>query len=124
MGAAADRGYAELLRLLLKARADKDRSHRSGITPLSAAAFSGHMDVVRLLLDARSDMDKIAANGVNAFGAADLAGHKQVMSLLRAAEKFENPSKHSSNSSCVEEELNIMDGKVSIVERLAHVACT
>jgi ankyrin repeat protein len=47
---AADKGHAEVVKLLLKKGADTAVSNIDGATPLYRAACGGHIEVLRLLL--------------------------------------------------------------------------
>ena len=53
---AARRGHAEVVELLLQARADKERARNDGTTPLSiaaqAASRNGYQRILQLLVDA------------------------------------------------------------------------
>ena len=55
---AAGHGQLEVTRLLLEAKADKDKGDQNGVTPLFNAAYEGQLEVVRLLLEANADKDK------------------------------------------------------------------
>lgn len=56
--AAASDGRAEIVRILLQARADVDRVNDRGGTPLLKACQRKSPDVIRLLLAARAEVDK------------------------------------------------------------------
>ena len=60
---AAERGHLQVIRLLLEANADKDKTFQDGATPLFIAAQNGHLEVVRLLLEANADKDKARQDG-------------------------------------------------------------
>eukprot|EP00439_Symbiodinium_sp_Y106_P008698 s591_g1.t1 len=60
---AAGHGQLEVTRLLLEAKADKDKGDQNGVTPLFNAAYEGQLEVVRLLLEANADKDKALEDG-------------------------------------------------------------
>ena len=65
LGMASFKGKAEIVSLLLEAKADKDKACGfRGATPLVLAATMGHEQVVQLLLAAGADKD----NACNAEG--------------------------------------------------------
>lgn len=86
---AADRGHAEIVRLLLEAGEDPNRYNPVGghshTTPLHQAALGGHEDVVRLLVErgARLDMKDILWRATPE-GWAQHAGHTAIAEYLRA----------------------------------------
>lgn len=86
---AADRGHAEIVRLLLDAGEDPNRYNPVGghshTTPLHQAAWAGHDDVVRLLVErgARLDMEDILWRGTPE-GWARHGGHTAIAEYLRA----------------------------------------
>ena len=49
---ASYQGHVEVVKVLLEARADKDKATDDGATPLYVASQEGHVDVVRVLLEA------------------------------------------------------------------------
>ncbi|CAE7254556.1 RIPK4 [Symbiodinium necroappetens] len=82
---AAHRGHLEVARLLLDAKADKDKANYLGTTPLSIAAHRGHLEVARLLLHAKANMDKAKNDGdTPVFIAAHLEVVPPLCSLQRA----------------------------------------
>ena len=86
--AAAARGFLDLVKLLLAARADvnaesRDETNTRKQSPLAAAAEEGHLKVVNLLLEARPDMNQDAHG--TALALAIKKGHKDVaQNLLHA----------------------------------------
>ncbi|CAE7423520.1 FRAS1 [Symbiodinium sp. KB8] len=68
---ASQRGHLEVARLLLEAKADKDKTLNDGATPLYISVQHGHLEVARILLDAKADMDKGKNNGATPLFIAD-----------------------------------------------------
>ena len=61
--AAAQRGFAEVVRFLLDAGAALERPrHDSGATPLYIAAQKGYQEVVKVLAEYGADTDTVALN--------------------------------------------------------------
>ena len=78
-------GHIEVVKLLLKAKADVNLATADGWTPLFMASQEGHTRVVKLLLDERADVNiKADLNGKlsTALKSAKKNGHADVVSLL------------------------------------------
>ncbi len=60
---AAHEGNAEVVELLLRAKAQVDHANDSGITPLYIAVQKSHADVSRLLLAAGADPNAATSSG-------------------------------------------------------------
>ena len=58
MNVAVQAGHLEVVRLLLAAKADKDRASCSGLPPLHVASQAGQLKIVQLLLQANADKHK------------------------------------------------------------------
>ncbi len=82
----------DVVELLLRAGADRDKAKETGATPLFIASLGGRKDVVELLLQAGADLDKSAKNGFTPLFAASHTGHKGIAKLLRQAGADENKS--------------------------------
>jgi hypothetical protein len=54
---ATEKGYEDIVKVLLKNKADPNSKDQSGRTPLSWAAGNGHEGIVRLLLETKADLD-------------------------------------------------------------------
>ena len=66
-----------MMKLLLEAGADKDRTDNGGSTALHCAASTGHLEVVKLLVEARSGRSSWQiANGLS-WAQELYLGHKQ-----------------------------------------------
>ncbi|ORY61553.1 uncharacterized protein BCR38DRAFT_373468, partial [Pseudomassariella vexata] len=87
--AAAGRGYLEVIKRLLTARADVNAkaAGRDGLTALQAAAKGGHLEVVERLLTAGAHVNASMAKykGWTALQAAAEGGHLEVVDRLLTA---------------------------------------
>ena len=79
---ASEKGHLEVVRLLIEAGADMDKSNRWYSTPLYIASEEGHLEVVRLLIVAGADKDKERFDGVTPLSIASEKGHLEVVRLL------------------------------------------
>ena len=79
---AAAKGHKEIVEILLRAGADKDKQDMSGSTPLHGSAFYGHKEVVEILLRAGADKDKQDKYGRTPLHWAAESGHKEIVELL------------------------------------------
>ena len=82
MHVACGRGNIEAARLLMEAKADKDKGTNDGETPMFAASLKGHLDVVQLLLEAKADKDKAKDEGTAPLLVASHEGRTEVVRLL------------------------------------------
>eukprot|EP00439_Symbiodinium_sp_Y106_P048645 s4315_g6.t1 len=82
---AAQKGRLQVARLLLEAKADKDKAMEHGITSLYIAAQKGQQELARLLLEANADKDEATHHGTTPLYIALEAGHLEVASLLLQA---------------------------------------
>ena len=83
---ASHKGHLEVVRLLLDAKADKDKATDAdahGVTPMYVASHQAHLEVVRLFLEANADKDKATdALGETPMFAASHQAHLEVCSLV------------------------------------------
>ena len=77
---AAAQGYAEIVQLLVSARANVNNGYES--LPLGSAAERGHLGIVRLLLSAGAYLNAEDVNGRTALMAAAAAGQLAVVRFL------------------------------------------
>jgi ankyrin repeat protein len=61
---AADRGYLDIVKVLLDAKANPSRKNREGATPLHLAVWSGYKEIAALLLAKGADIDVFTAAGL------------------------------------------------------------
>ena len=80
---AADKGYIDIVRLLLSAGSDINARDDEGETPLSKAASHGHERVVEFLIDAGARLDE-GSVGLALIRAARY-GYKEIVAMLVAA---------------------------------------
>jgi ankyrin repeat protein len=80
--AASDRGYAEIVRLLLNKGAQINAQGGEHSNALQAASTGGHTEIVRLLLDQGADVNAQGSYYGNALQAASCCGHVEVVRLL------------------------------------------
>jgi len=79
---AAQWGHAEVVGVLLAARADPESVDSVGATPIAVAAQEGYDEVVRLLVGIRADISKADHSGLVPLWAAALMGHRGVLNAL------------------------------------------
>jgi ankyrin repeat protein len=56
---AAQAGHAEIVRVLLDAKANPNARKKNGVTPLVGASFGGHVEVVGVLLKSGADPNRL-----------------------------------------------------------------
>ena len=79
-------GHADVVRVLLAAKAEVNAKTSEGATALYLASKSGHADVVRALLAAKADVNAKIGNGTTtALTEASQNGHGDVVRLLSNA---------------------------------------
>lgn len=81
---AASGRRAEIVNMLLQARADKDLGDNGGRTALMMASAAGYVEVISLLLQAGSDKDVATDKGDTALMMAVDAGNPDAVRLLSA----------------------------------------
>ena len=77
---AAEKGYTEIVELLLNKRVNINISNVKNITALSKAAYNGHTDIVKLLVNADGDRD-----GKTALTYAFENEYKDIVKILKKA---------------------------------------
>jgi ankyrin repeat protein len=83
---AATRDRADVLRILLAARADANRGpQHPDHSPVSAAARDGNMAALAVLLSAKAPVDCVPRNSLPATYEAAIGGHWQAVRVLLAA---------------------------------------
>ncbi|MGA3160875.1 MAG: ankyrin repeat domain-containing protein [Terracidiphilus sp.] len=79
---AANNGYTELVRSLLRCNVDVNVKGDKGFTPLHCAAQRGHRDVVSLLLTSNANVNAKRNDGSTPLHVAAQSGHKAIVELL------------------------------------------
>lgn len=79
---AADRGYDEIIKILLESGADVNAKDHSGITALMTAACSGKESCVKTLLEAGADVQILANDDSSALMYGVLSGKPGVVKML------------------------------------------
>jgi len=79
---AAITGNAEVVTLLLDAKANINIQDRGGKTALLWAAEKGHKEVVKILLDAKASVNIPGEGGDTPLAQAVLNGHKEIVKML------------------------------------------
>ncbi|CAE7852144.1 ANKRD17 [Symbiodinium microadriaticum] len=83
---ACRQGHLEVARLLLEAKADKDKATKNNATALFFAAQQGHLEVARLLLEAKADKNTATTDrGVTPLYVAAERGQLEVVRYLLEA---------------------------------------
>ena len=81
---AAQQGHVEILKLLLKAKAEVNQTNIRGGTPLMIVAANGHLACVELLLAGGANVHHNNNNGQTALDAATHFKYPAVEAVLRA----------------------------------------
>ena len=79
---ASDRGYTEIVKLLLEAGANVNLQDSHGNTALMWASSKGHIEVVRLLLESGAKVDLQNKDGATALMWASGDGKKEIAKIL------------------------------------------
>jgi hypothetical protein len=82
--AAAEEGHTGVVKELIAARCDINRSRKDGTSPIYAAAYLGHTGVAEQLIAARCDIN-LAKNAQTPIYAAARRGHTEVVKALITA---------------------------------------
>ena len=81
--AAADKGYNDVVKLLLAYKADVNITAANGTTALHFAVAKGYMDVVESLVAAHADVNIKDDNGYRPLRAARENGYKYIAEFLQ-----------------------------------------
>ena len=81
---ATSKGHLEIVRALLKAKADVYYSRRRKIRPLYPAAFGGHIKVVSEIIKTGAEVNTCTLRGTTPF--YDRVSHPEVVKLLFQAD--------------------------------------
>lgn len=79
---AASMGHAEVIQILVHAKADVHAMDGAGSTALHLASQASHSDGVKMLIDARVDANKLDADGSTALYKAAKSDRKDIFRLL------------------------------------------
>uniref|UniRef100_A0A0G4HY28 Uncharacterized protein n=1 Tax=Chromera velia CCMP2878 TaxID=1169474 RepID=A0A0G4HY28_9ALVE len=79
---AASNGHTDIVRLLLKAKANVNIQDNRGHTALISASNPGHAEVVQLLIEAQTNVDCLDGKGKTALLCASSKGHTKIVQLL------------------------------------------
>jgi len=91
---ASGEGYAEIVKLLLEAKADVNAAtNADASTPLYIASGNGHTEVVKLLLEAKANINAVTTNGLTPLYIASFQGHTEVVKLLIEAKANVNAAR-------------------------------
>ena len=82
---ASREGHLDILKALIAAGANKDKTDGSGYTPLSRAASSGRVECVKALLAVKADVNKASTCGATPLIWGSRDGHVEILKLLLAA---------------------------------------
>ncbi|XP_057322749.1 uncharacterized protein LOC130666094 [Microplitis mediator] len=78
----AEKGYSNMLKLLIKYNAEVNISTSDGRTPLHIAAFNGHVDIIDILIKNRISIDFQSKDGSTPLCFASAQGHDHVLKFL------------------------------------------
>jgi ankyrin repeat protein len=76
-------GHLEVVKTLLAAKAEVNKSSDEGWTPLLGASCEGHLEVVKTLLAAKAEVNKSNTGGQTPLAIA--LHHPEVAAVLREA---------------------------------------
>ncbi len=82
---AAEKGYTEIVELLLNKRVNINISNVKNITALSKAAYNGHTDIVKLLVNADATLNIRDRDGKTALTYAFENEYKDIVKILKKA---------------------------------------
>ena len=74
--------HIDIVQLLIKARADKEKRQNNGQTPLAITAERSNLEIACLLIQARADTDKAQADGTTALVIEAERSNLQIVRLL------------------------------------------
>ena len=116
LASAASNGHTEVVRVLLKARAEVNKAgNTDGETPLHLAADRGHTEVMLLLLAAGADVNQASYLEQTPLYTAAWWGHMDVVQiLLKAGADVNQPDKDGWTPL----DLAIMNGNMDVVQIL------
>jgi len=84
---AADRNHTDVVKTLLKHKAQVNKADKFQLTPLMAAAAKGHLEIVQLLLTGGADAKAKDEEGKTALAYAKEGNHTTVVALLEPKTK-------------------------------------
>ena len=112
---AAERGYLNVVRLLLESEADIDKVTKKGASSLQLALDYGQKHVAKLLLESRADAKKTTDLGSTALHLASRRGDLEMVRLLLAAGVDKD---HSTQLGITALYLAAAEGHLEVVESL------
>ena len=125
---ATEHGHAEIVKLLLEAKADVNKKSNDDYTAITLASLLGHAEIVKLLLEAGADVNAMARvyanvsaegnNGKTALMIASEEGYVETVRLLLAAGADVNMKGYEGTSALG---LASKNGHVAIVKLLLDV---
>ena len=83
--AASERGHAQIVRILIDAKADLNARDKSGSTAIIIASSKGQPEAVRVLIDAKADLNIKDHIGTALARAMMDEGHTEIIELLKGA---------------------------------------
>jgi ankyrin repeat protein len=79
---ASEKGYEDIVKMLLDKKADVNQRGDEGQTALMIASGNGHIEIVNLLLNKKVDVNQKGSYGQTALMIASEKGHEDVVRLL------------------------------------------
>jgi ankyrin repeat protein len=117
---AAERGQAGVVRMLLDARCDIEKTNVRGHTPLYGAAKGGSVAVIRDLLAAGSNLEKASVSGCTPLLVASIKGNADAVRELIAAGACKDRGDNDDNTSLY---AAAKEGHVDVVRILLAARC-
>ncbi|XP_041371501.1 putative ankyrin repeat protein RF_0381 [Gigantopelta aegis] len=82
-----EKGYIEMVRLLIECGADMNRNNNNGDTALMLGCKKGYIEMVRLLIECGADINKNNKNGDTALDIAHHEGYSDIVKVLEHSMK-------------------------------------
>ena len=121
---AAQRGFEDIVKLLLRAKAKPDRVVASSTTALLIAIQQGHDEAVEVLLNGRANPNRAVSGGITPVYVAAQGGHEKALRLLLNAKGDPAQPRHGGISPASVACLCMEPGFTSVVEAVPLWPCT
>ncbi len=79
---ASQNGHSDIVKILIQAGADVNKTREDGMSALSMATMKGHINVAELLLATNANIQQADNQGITPLIMAAICGHGEILSLL------------------------------------------